>query len=449
MSNRLRCWRWDVWFLCFALASVALVSACGEEELVGPVDRGITVAGKPSAPSTGDPIVTATVPNTAPQDTTLDVQVSGSGFDRGSRVDMALDGIVSAKVKTNSTRFVNKTTLIANITIAVDADPDLYDILVTTTKGKRGIGIELFEISYAMTELGTLPGDEASDANNISETGEIVGGSGNSRPYRSRIFIWTNGLMQEVGSGVVRSASENRRVLGTEPASVWQEVGGAWQETILPTLPGPMLSGANGISPDGTAIVGVTGGQAVVWREVAGNWTIESLPGGGIDINANGMIVDAGGVWTKEFGTWTFHALTPLPGGTHILAWTINDHGDVVGRDEDGTGVMRAILWRKTPTGWAAPEYLGSLGGGSSATAINNAGHVVGYSEVPGESHDDLRHQHAFLWTPLDGMVDLGSRDTDSIAWDINDLGQIVGASRKAAGGNFSGAFTAVLWELQ
>jgi probable HAF family extracellular repeat protein len=209
-----------------------------------------------------------------------------------------------------------------------------------------------------------------------------------------------------------------------------------------------MLSAANGISSDGTMIVGGTGSwQPVLWTESGGTWTIESLPGGATDVNDAGMVVAADGVWTKEFGTWTFHALTPLPGGTNILAWAINDHGDVVGRDEDGTGVMRAILWRKTPTGWAAPEYLGSLGGGSSATGVNNAGHVVGYSEVPGETHDDLRHQRAFLWTPLDGMVDLGSRDTDSIAWDINDLGQIVGASRKAAGG--SGAFTAVLWELQ
>jgi probable HAF family extracellular repeat protein len=74
-------------------------------------------------------------------------------------------------------------------------------------------------------------------------------------------------------------------------------------------------------------------------------------------------------------------------------------------------------------------------------------GVVVGYSEVPGTS--GIMHQHAFVWTPLQGMIDLGSRDTDSIARDINESGQIVGASRKAPGGNFGGNFTAVLWELE
>jgi probable HAF family extracellular repeat protein len=196
-------------------------------------------------------------------------------------------------------------------------------------------------------------------------------------------------------------------------------------------------------------IVGGTGGKAALWTEVAGNWTVESLPGTGIDINDNGMIAGTDGVWTKESGNWTFHVLAPMPGGTDVLGWAINDNGDVAGSDRDASGSGRALLWRKTPTGWAAPEYLGSLGGSSSATGINNAGHVVGMSDVPGQNRDGLSHQHAFLWTPSDGMIDLGSRDTDSAAWDINDLGQIVGSSRKAAGGNFSGDPTAVLWELQ
>ena len=389
--------------------------------------------------------MTATVPNTAPQDTTLDVQVSGSGFDRGSRVDMALDGVVTPRVKTNSTRFVNKSTLVANITIAVDAEPDLYDVQVTTTKGKRGIGIELFEISYAMTLLGTLPGLDGSAAHSISESGEIVGGSVRSvgSYWDERIFIWKNGVMEEVGPGAAIAASENRRVLSHRTASVWEELGGVWQETFLPTIPGTS-SNANGISSDGRFIVGGSGGRAVQWREVAGRWTIESLPGGAIAVNSDGLTVGTGGVWTKESGAWTFYALAPLPGGTDVLGWAINDFGDVAGSDRDGSGSGRAILWRKTSAGWAAPEYLGTLGGSSSATGLNNAGHVVGFSDVPGENRDGRGQQRAFLWTPTEGMVDLGNRDTDSVAWDINDLGQIVGSSRKAAGGNES---VAALWE--
>ena len=47
---------------------------------------------------------------------------------------------------------------------------------------------------------------------------------------------------------------------------------------------------------------------------------------------------------------------------------------------------------------------LGTLGG-SSATPndINDAGHIVGESSPPGGG------DHAFLWTPSGGMVDLGT----------------------------------------
>lgn len=431
------------------LASLVIGLSCGEEELIGPGDRPIDTTGKPSA---GNPTVTATVPNTAPQDTTLDVQVSGSGFDRGSRVDLGLNCEISCtlseKVKTNSTRFVNNTTLVANITIAADAQPDLYDVQVTTTKGKRGIGIELFEISYAMTAIGTLPGDDSSEAYAISQTGEIVGGSARSRPYGERIFLWRNGAMQEVGPGLAIAASGNRRVLGATPPSVWQEVSGTWQETLLPVLPGPLDGQAQNITPDGTAIVGGSGGKSVLWRETTGGWTIEILPASCFcDINAAGMIVGQDRVWVEENGTWTSQTLAPFPAGSKAVGWAINDNGDVAGWSEDGSqgGYRRALLWRKTPTGWSAPDYLGSLGGESSAIAINNSGQVAGYGEVPGQTPGSLSNRHAFVWTPFDGMVDLGSRNTDNIARAINDLGQIVGASRKAAGGNY----TAVLWELQ
>jgi probable HAF family extracellular repeat protein len=420
--------------------------SCGDDAPLGLGDRDLATSGKPS---TGGPTVTAIMPNTAPQDTTLDVQVSGTGFDRGSRVDLALDGIVSGKVQTNSTRFVNKSTLVASITIAADADPDLYDVIVTTTKGKRGIGIELFEISYAMTSLGTLPGDDSSQAYEISESGQIVGGSGHAVPqFEERIFMWSGGVMQEVGPGAAIAASDNRRILSYEPASVWQEVGGAWVETLLPTLPGPRGSGAIEISPDGTMIVGGSGDfEPVLWRDMGGTWSIEILPAHGNDVNDDGIVV-GDGVLVKENGSWTTYPLSPFPGGSNAMGSAINAVGDVAGYDEDASGVRRALVWRRTPTGWGAPEYLGTLGRGSGAAGINNAGQVVGSSEVH-ESHDGLFHQHAFVWSPFQGMVDLGSRDTDSSASDINDLGQIVGASRKAAGGNFSGDFVAVLWEIE
>lgn len=430
----------------FALFVAVTGISCGEEELVGPGERAIEAAAKPGS---GDPTVTGTVPNTAPRDTTLDVQVSGSGFDAGSRVDLALDGVVSEKVRTNSTRFVSKTSLVANITIAVDADPDLYDVIVTTTKGKRGIGIELFEITYEMVEIGMLSGDDGSEAVSINEMGEVVGGSGNMRPYRNRVFFWADGVMQEVGEGNGTSLSRTRRAVGYAPSSVWEEANGAWEQIVLPARPG-YSADAFGISPSGTYVVGASGG-AVVWKEVGGNWTITELLGCSTlarDVNDDGTVVCGDRVYLDENGSWTFHLLPPSTVGGDPVGVAINALGDVVGYgvDDSQTPHRRALLWRKTPTGWGVPESLGTLGGDSGATSINNFGVVVGSSKL---TDDPLGRNAAFVWTAISGMVGLGSRFTDNYANDINDAGQIVGGNRKAAGNNRSGQPVAVMWELQ
>ena len=78
---------------------------------------------------------------------------------------------------------------------------------------------------------------------------------------------------------------------------------------------------------------------------------------------------------------------------------------------------------------------LGTLGGKESvATAINNHGHVVGYSSTYGDE------THAFLYMQ-DQMIDLGTLGgTESRANGINDKGQIVGVA-KIAGSNQQHAF--------
>jgi alpha-tubulin suppressor-like RCC1 family protein len=91
--------------------------------------------------------VTSANPNTAPQDTTINSHVYGSGFDRGSKAQWAQNGVPSPNVKTNSTQYVSSTELIANITIASVATAGSYDIAVTTSNGIKGIGSELFIVS--------------------------------------------------------------------------------------------------------------------------------------------------------------------------------------------------------------------------------------------------------------------------------------------------------------
>jgi hypothetical protein len=121
------------------LAPLALIALACE----GPADP----VGVPEfARTPGGPTVTATTPDTAVQDTTLDVQISGSGFDAGSQAEWLLAGVPDPRVRTNSTRYVSDRSLVANITIAKDAIPGSYDVAVTTSRGKKGIGTEMFVV---------------------------------------------------------------------------------------------------------------------------------------------------------------------------------------------------------------------------------------------------------------------------------------------------------------
>jgi probable HAF family extracellular repeat protein len=103
-------------------------------------------------------------------------------------------------------------------------------------------------------------------------------------------------------------------------------------------------------------------------------------------------------------------------------AYAVNDSGQAVGWENDGTSGTHALLWNISTN---TTTDLGTLGGNSSALAINNSGQIVGYFSTSGGSD-------AFLYTGSGPMVDLnnliaGAGWTLEEATGINDSGQIVG----------------------
>lgn len=137
---------------CCVLTGLLLVTSCTQDDPTQPTVTGILLK-----PGGGVVKVEITDPPGAPQETILDVYVMGSGFDEGSEATFLLDGLPNPKVSTNSNHFVSHDTLIANITIAAEADTALYDVQVMTTRGKKGIGVDLFHVVKKGMTVGDTP----------------------------------------------------------------------------------------------------------------------------------------------------------------------------------------------------------------------------------------------------------------------------------------------------
>src|SRR5262249_27463662 len=110
-----------------ALALMAVVpQACDAPRIDSPASP-VPTFGK----SSGGPAVNAANPASGHQgDVTLDVTITGSGFDSGSRASWQRNGVPDPKITVNSTRYNSATSLTANITIAADAVVATYDIAV-------------------------------------------------------------------------------------------------------------------------------------------------------------------------------------------------------------------------------------------------------------------------------------------------------------------------------
>jgi probable HAF family extracellular repeat protein len=390
------------------LLVVASAFACGERGLTAPEAPGIEPA---RAPAGGGPSVRATDPDTGFRNTTFDVQVFGSGFDQGSRAVWALNGdtaFTTTNVRINSTRYVSSKKLIANLTIGREAPLDLYDVILLTAGGKKGIGLELFAVTYQITDLGTL-GGLSSWAGGVNSAGEVVGwahlASGEQRPFR-----WT--------------AAEGMRDLGT--------FGGTRHEAVAINDAGVVVG--TGSSPTASFL-------AFRWTSAEGLAPLDQTLGASTEAFAVNALGDVGGR-ASPAGTGPYPAAVWTAGG--VLegltdSWArvlgLNDVGQAVGFSHP-TGPTRAVLWTRAAGGWTMEEL--PVGEDSQAHDINNAGQVVGFYRTT-----DGRLA-GFVWTReagVDSLPALPGGAGGTTAHAINDAGQVVGWSDHRTGGQ-----SAVVW---
>jgi uncharacterized membrane protein len=455
-----------------ALLPLIVLFACETDTPTSP-RRPVVEAATGGGP---EPTVRSTVPSASPRDTSISVQVLGTGFDHGSRAVWGLHGdttVATTKIHVTSTTFVSPHELIADITIDADATLDRYDVQVLASNGKKGIGIELFEVTINMTALPNLSA-QGGGASAINDAGTVVGSN------------WANDHLYAVR---------------------WTKRGRIWVIEKLPANSNDSLAAvAQDIAEDGT-IVGVrfhlnTEDQrprATVWPVSGG--IVDVGPGGPLGVNSQGTIVGSrfesnsgpqgiqAVVWTRTSArTWAPGQLLPrLPNGHASEALGINPAGNIIaGHAWDSEDIEHAVKWVLVGGQWQGPIRL-SESGDNAATLVNASGDIAGggfpcgirgecqyqamfwpahgtrldlgtlgvflsvntpiglsnSGEVVGLALTPDFEEYAYLWRPTAGtVVSLGHLigDDGSVATDINGHHQAVGASFGPEGGH------AIVW---
>lgn len=197
-------------------------------------------------------------------------------------------------------------------------------------------------------------------------------------------------------------------------------VGFAWQDGVmspLPPLPGGYDSYAAGVNNKG---------QVVGWAEDGVlDPTCNHAP------PASQFLQFEAVIWGPKL---TFiQQLPPYPGDPDSAATAINDLSEVVGisglcsNAVGGASAKHALLWEN-----GVPIDLGNIGGGAWNTpvSLNNRGQIVGFANTTGDENAALSPT-GFIWTKATGMqpLPLLNGDKNSIAFDINEKGQVVGQS--------------------
>jgi probable HAF family extracellular repeat protein len=290
------------------------------------------------------------------------------------------------------------------------------------------------------TALPLIGSDTTATANDICDTGLIVGRSGN---FSARRAVWWQAV---AGGGYA---------------------AGDWN-ALLPAASSLFLHETMAVSSDGSYVVfdgqntatGVWG--AVVGRVEPGAMTIWTMPTIGNppvsladsladDIHFDGTTVRVSGSFTPA-GTNQSYAfvweLDTVTGSTAMIDLDNNPNRSTVASSVNGSGIAagytypyKACVWNGSGTGQLLPTLGGST---AAASSINDAGYVVGWSARSGKNAAN----HAFLWHTTTGTRDLNSlkSPTDTSGLELTTAMKIDNAGRiLARGTNRSGTVTVLL----
>jgi probable HAF family extracellular repeat protein len=277
--------------------------------------------------------------------------------------------------------------------------------------------------NYTVTDLGTLGGNE-SYAYGINNSGQIAGYAQTIGNTNYHAFLYSNGSMQDLGTlgGSYSRAygiNDNGQVVGLAYISgnsyphaflysddLIQDIG------ILMNNDGTIFSTAYGINDNGQIIGSInTSGSIISEAFLYSNGSVQHLgvlAGGNVSIaygiNNNGQMVGYSLSTNNVFGRYLQHAFLYSNGLMQDLdtsdyvsfAYGINDNGQVVGSIGNSGGDNRAFLY-SGDTMQSLSSLIIPVNSGwvlQGATAINNAGQIVGYGTRTNKTH-------AFLLNPL------------------------------------------------
>jgi probable HAF family extracellular repeat protein len=209
----------------------------------------------------------------------------------------------------------------------------------------------------ALRDIGTLPGDTASEAFGINNAGTVVGYS--SGPTGARAFVWSGGTMQNLGTlpgGDFSKAfgiSDNGLIVGSSgsPAGTRAVLWSSSGIQDLGTLSGDTASEAFAINNLGNIVGysrGPAGMRAFLWTSQNAMQSLPALSAGSITrafgLNAAGQVVGSAGndagsravLWSAKGEAQDLNTLVSLPPGVTLLsAVGINARGQILALARD------------------------------------------------------------------------------------------------------------------